>query len=65
MVAIMKLSTYLNSKEITQREFAVACKISPSVLCRILKGQRVPSPVIAKKIVKATGRLVTLEDIYA
>ena len=61
--ASMKLITWLKQRKIRKSVFARQIKVSPSTICEFLRGNRKMSPVTAKKIVKATGGIVRLEDL--
>ena len=59
----MKLITWLKQRKLRKSVFARQIKVSPSTICEFLRGNRRMSPTTAKKIVKATGGIVRLEDL--
>lgn len=59
------LAAYLDRKKLTYEEFAAACGVSPSYLCRIATGERQPRIAIMKKISAASGGELRLEDMLA
>ncbi len=60
-----KLAAYLAKHGMTQREFAELAEVDPSVICRLLKGQRRVSYSNAVLIEKASKKAVRIEDIVA
>jgi DNA-binding transcriptional regulator YdaS (Cro superfamily) len=61
----MLLGDYLVKYKIDQCDFAKLVGVHASSVGRWLAGERTPSGSHAKKIVEATNRKVTLQDIYA
>lgn len=60
----MKLRDYLQARGTRQLDFAKSIGVDPSSVCRYLSGEREPRADIARKIVKVTKGMVTLEDSY-
>jgi DNA-binding transcriptional regulator YdaS (Cro superfamily) len=60
----MKLAEYLKLNHISQPKFAKRLKVNESAVGHWIYGVREPRPDMARKIVKATGGAVTLQDIY-
>ncbi len=58
----MKLQEWLASKQLSVNRFAKHHSLCKETLYSYLKG-RVPQPKVAVKIAKATGGVVTLEDL--
>lgn len=59
----MKLSRWLASQDFSQVEFARIVECSPSAICLIVAGKRMPRPRLARKIVAATDNKVSLDDL--
>jgi len=59
----MKLSDFLEEKNIRQSHFARDLGISSGYLCDILKGNKRPSPDLAEQIELATGGMVTAMEL--
>lgn len=59
------LASYLDRKKMTYKEFAALCGVSPSYLCRIATGERVPRIDVMRKIEKATKGDVSMKDMLA
>ena len=60
----MLLYDYLLKNRIEQKDFAKRIGVASSTLSRWLSGDRTPRGAQALKIVDATERKVTLQDIY-
>jgi hypothetical protein len=60
----MRLSEYLKKHKIEQQDFAQTIKTNAANVSRYVARLRMPRPLIAMRIVKATGGEVTLQDIY-
>jgi len=61
----MKLKTYLESKNVTQREFAERLGAHYMSIYKICAGRRRPSPELAAKIEDETdGQVSRLESLY-
>jgi len=57
------LQRYLKAHDLTQEEFAKKAKIDRPTISKVLTGKRKRfSPEVAKKIVAATKREITLEE---
>lgn len=60
---MMTLSEYLATSGTTQRQLAVAAKVSPSFLNEIVKGAKTPGLQVALRIHSATGGAVGIETL--
>ena len=58
----MTLQEYLTEKNLKPSTFAVSARITPSIVFRILSGERKPSLDTMRKIMAATDGLVTPND---
>ncbi len=58
----MTLQEYLTSNNLKPSTFAVAASLAPSIVIRLLNGERKPSLATMQKIMVATGGLVTPND---
>ncbi len=58
----MRLSTYLKQENESAADFARRANSSPSVICRLMSGQRLPSLALAERIQNATAGKVELKD---
>jgi len=58
----MELEKYLKKQRITQNSFAKLIGISTVHANRLVRGKRLPSITVVKRITKATNGMVTLED---
>ncbi len=52
----LALWAYRKGEELPQKDFALSLGISPSSLCDLEKGRRIPSPSRAAKIAKQLGQ---------
>jgi transcriptional regulator with XRE-family HTH domain len=59
------LSSYRAKNGLSQRAFAQLASLSPSYLCEIEKGEKIPSLKAARRIQEATNGEVTLEDLFS
>lgn len=50
-----RLRSFLKRARKTQRDFARACGVTPSMLSKMLTGDRTPSLAVATKIEKSTA----------
>ena len=60
----MRLIDYIEEQGMTQGEVARACDLSPAAVCRIIKGQRFPSPETLYRIHIFTGGKVGADDFF-
>ncbi len=61
----MKLKKYIESKGITQREFALRLGVHYIYIYKICAGLRRPSPEMATKIEQVTdGQVLEMESLY-
>lgn len=60
-----QLSSYRAKNGLSQREFAELASLSPSYLCEIEKGDKIPSLKAARRIQKATNGEITLDDLFS
>jgi len=60
----MFLSAYIKEKGMSQRQFAEACSLSEAGICRLLKGERFPSPSTIYIIYQVTDGQVGAEDWF-
>ena len=60
----MKLCEYLESKKISQYDFAAVVKVSQAAIQRYVKGKRIPDEEIMPRILVATEGAVTANDFY-
>ncbi len=60
----MFLSDYLKMERLSQKDFATRCNISAGAICRLLKGQRYPSPETVHTILLVTDGHVRAEDWF-
>ncbi|WP_422049893.1 helix-turn-helix domain-containing protein [Shimia sp.] len=60
----MKLIDFLTSSDLTLREHAREMGVSASYLSEIKDNLKEPGPKVARKIVKHTKGLVSLEELY-
>lgn len=58
----MTLQEYLTEKNLRPSTFAVTASLAPSIVIRILNGERAPSLETMRKIMAATDGLVTPND---
>ena len=60
----MNLKDYLHEKSIRPSVFAVSANLTPSIITRLIRGERLRvSPDTALKISSATGGSVTVEEL--
>lgn len=60
----MTLSEYLKTNRISQAKFARRCNLSPAAICRILDGNRYPTPETMRRIFLATEGQVKPNDFF-
>ena len=61
----MTITDYLKRTNRTATDFAAECGIRTSTLCRIINGESVqPRVSTQKKIVKASGGLISYSDLW-
>jgi transcriptional regulator with XRE-family HTH domain len=58
----MKLNEYIKQNKLTQNKFAIKSGLTRSAICRLLKGQRFPTPETMNKIELATLGQVKAND---
>lgn len=58
----MYLKDYLKDNKITQNKFAKSCNLTRSSICKILSGERFPSPFAMNNIEIATYGQVRAND---
>lgn len=58
----MKLNEYIIQNKLTQNKFAIKSGLTRSAICRLLKGQRFPTPDTMNKIELATLGQVKAND---
>ncbi len=58
------LKQYLKDVEEPLQDFARRVGVSRQTLYRIISGRQAPKPALAKRIVEATGRVVSFEMLY-
>jgi transcriptional regulator with XRE-family HTH domain len=61
---IMFLYDYLKMTGVSQKQFAESCGVSQAAICRLLKGQRFPSPKTIHTILLVTDGHVRAEDWF-
>ena len=59
----MDLSLYLESRNISKKEFALMVGVSPGAISNYCSRMRIPTLEIALKIVEKTNKHVTLKDL--
>lgn len=64
MVAGMKLKEYLKLKGLKQKAFAAEAGVSEARISRIVRGQVEPGKDAIRKIVRATGGAVRIDDLW-
>lgn len=66
MVVIMKLIDFLKNEKfgMPQQQLGKLVGVSQAAINRYANGERFPSPVMIKKIEKATGNRVRVKDWY-
>ena len=60
----MKLKDYIIQEGISQKRFAIRCKMSPAAICRLIKGERFPKPETITRIFTASKGEVTANDFH-
>lgn len=55
----IKIKTPKTKRAISQKELAFFVGVSPAHICMIMQGSRIPSPNLAKKLSKITGKPLT------
>lgn len=60
----MKLSSYLEWRGQTQREFGERVNANASTICRVASGEHVPGPQLIARIYVETDGHVTPNDFY-
>ena len=63
-IVVMTLLEYIEQSGISQREVADGCGLSPAAVCRIIKGQRFPSPETLYRIHQFTDGKVGPDDFF-
>lgn len=58
----MELRDYLHQQRITRKAFAESIDYNPSSIRNVLRGQK-PGKKLATAIERATGGLVTIDDV--
>lgn len=66
MVIIMKLMDFLKNEKfgMSQQRLGELVGVSQAAINRYANGERFPSPVMIKKLEKATGNRVKVKDWY-
>lgn len=62
-LALMKITTYLNSKKMSQANFAESLNVSAGMVTQWLNGHRPISPERCVEIEQVTGGMVTRKDL--
>lgn len=60
----MKLSDYLESRQLDDTAFAQLVKVDRSTIYRVRTGNHKPSPALMESIAKETGGLVLPNDYF-
>ena len=60
----MTLSEYLKANKVSQSKFARRCGMSRAAICRIVAGNRFPTPETMRRIFLATDGQVKADDFF-
>lgn len=60
----VRLSTWMDDKQVSAADLAAKIGVTPTAVRRYAAGRRTPTPVVMKAIVVATAGAVTPTDFY-